>query len=743
MQDSLFDARSDQMVSLRNLTRNNVQQYFSSLEKQILNLSQSQAIIDASRDFSGSFKSFSFFVGRKDREGQKQVIREYYKNQISPLFNQLNPKNSFDYNSYINSMSIDAIALQSEYIAKNSYDIGKKENLLATEDGTSYTRSHKKHHPFLRSFVQRFQLRDLILIDSKESNVIYTTKKNIDFGSSLVTGPYNDSAISEAFQKANTLKNNEFSFIDYKPYSAAFGEPVAFLSAPVFDEEGVRLGVLIFQLASSQLTDMLIYNGQWQASGLGETGETYLVNEDGVFRTTSRLLIEDTKQFSGTLYSQGVDEHIINNIQALGTNASLHTIQTPATDAAFNQEAGTLVTQNYMGQEVLSAFESIEIFGHKWALLSEITMQEVMQETITMQKNILFLSIVTVIIIVAVGCFVGFFLSKSISQPILQTSQSLRDIAKGDGDLTRRLNEQRNDELGELASAFNQFVDRVHSLVKDISSSAQNLSSVIISIKEIAESGSATATSQQKQTEKVVMAITDMSSSAQQISENTVKAAQSAEQADSEGQKVQETMREAIYSIECLSSEIDEASEVVHDLEKDVANIVSVLDVISGMAEQTNLLALNAAIESARAGEAGRGFAVVADEVRALAGKTQQSTTEIHEMINRLQKGSLKAVAVMESSKKSGDKSTNIVGNAGNSLLSISEMVSIINEMASQIAKESNQQMAFTQDINKNIVSISRSGETSLDEAKKMAVLSVDLNDLSEKLHKLVSKFQI
>ena len=245
------------------------------------------------------------------------------------------------------------------------------------------------------------------------------------------------------------------------------------------------------------------------------------------------------------------------------------------------------------------------------------------------------------------------------------------------------------------------------------------------------------------ETEQVATAMNEMSATVAEVTQNATSAADATNTADVEAKTSNEVVQSSMQAIEQLSSEIQNAATVIKDVESDSEKIGSVLDVIKGIAEQTNLLALNAAIEAARAGEQGRGFAVVADEVRSLASRTQQSTTEIEEMIVRLQTGSRTAVEVMEKSQEQANISVDQSKEASHSLHVITKSVGIINEMNTQIATASEQQSATTEEINSNINNISHLAEDNATGANQTNLAANQVAELAEQLTQLVKQFKI
>jgi methyl-accepting chemotaxis protein len=235
----------------------------------------------------------------------------------------------------------------------------------------------------------------------------------------------------------------------------------------------------------------------------------------------------------------------------------------------------------------------------------------------------------------------------------------------------------------------------------------------------------------------------EMSATVQEVARNAVEAAEAAKEADNTFHQGKQVIDRVIEAIGELANEVEKAANVIQQLEAESMNIGSVLDVIKSIAEQTNLLALNAAIEAARAGEQGRGFAVVADEVRTLAGRTQQSTQEIEEMISKLQSGANNAVKVMETGKDMTKVGVDQAAAAGEALLTINTAVERITGMNTQIASAAEEQSSVAEEINRSIVSINEVAEQSAAGAQQTAQASNDLARLADQLKALVGRFKV
>jgi len=341
-----------------------------------------------------------------------------------------------------------------------------------------------------------------------------------------------------------------------------------------------------------------------------------------------------------------------------------------------------------------------------------------------------------------VGVIIAFLISRMITLPINQAVHAMRDLAEGEGDLTQRLDDKGNSELAQMSSGFNKFAVKVQSLVSELANCVENLSAVVRDVSGIVDQTQSGSQQLRQQTEQVAAAVTEMTATIQEVASNANLAADSAQQADENAHLGKNVVGETVASINALASEIETGVNVINKLSQDTESIGTVLDVIKGIAEQTNLLALNAAIEAARAGEQGRGFAVVADEVRTLASRTQQSTTEIESMIDALQVQAHAAVDAIELGQKKAQASVKNASNAGNALNEITNSVATISSMNIQIATASEEQSAVSEEINQNVVIISRVADENAGASDQLAISSNELERLAGELQKLVSQFK-
>ena len=317
----------------------------------------------------------------------------------------------------------------------------------------------------------------------------------------------------------------------------------------------------------------------------------------------------------------------------------------------------------------------------------------------------------------------------------------IQNIKKGD--LTQKIAISGKSDFSwmafELDSARKNVANLVHTLIGGVSQLNTATQNMTVISKETVTG----VLKQQEETDQVATAMNEMTASVQEVARTATNAAEAARNADNEAKAGKQVVLETMQSIDTLASEVEKAAETLSELEADIGNIGAIVDVIRGITEQTNLLALNAAIEAARAGEHVRGFAVVADEVRTLAARTQSSTHEIEEMVERLQQGARAAVKVMNESRESAKTSVEKAASAGSALDTITAMISTMDEMSTQISNAANEQSSVAEDINRGIVNISQIADHTADGARATSEAVDTLSSLSSQLQDASGKFKV
>ena len=407
----------------------------------------------------------------------------------------------------------------------------------------------------------------------------------------------------------------------------------------------------------------------------GERGEVYLVQPSDM-----KVKIHPQASFN--------DRKTLSDL--VGQQACAQLLGNPAGAVRFERD----------GEPYLAIAQPLDRLG--WVLIAEVPEAQIFTEA----RRTMWITTAAGLAVALGFLLLVAWLARGLVRPIRTVTTALTRIGSGGGDLTSRLDDAREDELGDLARGFNRFVESQHHLISQVLDTSQMLRTSVSHVANVVENTADRAGQQQQMTDMVATAVNEMGLTVQEIALNASDAASASQSARGEAFDASQQVTESVVLIEKMSGEISSAAQAVSQLATEVASIDQVLAVIRGISEQTNLLALNAAIEAARAGEAGRGFAVVADEVRALASKTKASTDHIQEMIARLKLGAETAVTSMQAGQAATGAGVESSHLTGGSLSQITGQIERISEMNIQVATATEEQSSVTEEINRNVQGI-------------------------------------
>lgn len=733
----ILQTTKERLISSRDQTAQQIESYLSTVRFQAETMSFNPTTVNAMAEFNTAFSQTNV-------SGQiAGSLTDYYTDQFAIKYQKLNPNSKLDSQSLIHSLSPQALHFQQHYISDNPHPLGSKDALISDKSGSTYDNVHKTYHEVFNDYIEHFGYYDIFLVDASTGFVVYSAFKELDYATSLTSGPYAQSGLADAYRGALALDDSKTSYLtDFRSYLPSYDAQAAFVSSPIA-QNGKTIGVLVMQLPLDRIDNIMTHHQDWVEAGFGLSGETYLVGADTLMRSNSRFLLEDKGGYLAMMKSIGIDSKTLSAMETFTTSIGLQSVTSEAANNALSGKSGYALVTDYRGVDVLSAYKPLEIAGLNWIILSEIDYSEALGFIEQLNTQIIFNIVLLSIFALCISLLVGWFMARPVITPITQMHDTVKQLSSGDGDLTIRLPSKGNDELSALAQSFNDFIEHLDATFSQLLASIVRMKPMSIDVTEVNQELITSSNNLHKQSDIVRDELNNTLNSSQLVADEVGGIQQASQDTETCVKQGRHFVDETIQNMDQLGETLTNVSTAVNDLKHDAESISKVIDVINEIAEKTNLLALNAAIEAARAGESGRGFAVVADEVRNLASQTRSSTTSVAELVNNISQSTQHAVNIMNESLSNAQGCVQQVNETKESWSLIESAIANINQHVLQIGAVSNQQQTQLHEVSENFKLMDKSFDLNQHAIELSASIGEDITKMGNKLKSLTDNFKV
>jgi len=705
-----------------------VQRYFGGIRNQILSFSDDLMVVEAMKAFAAAFPAFMADnnLSEVDMPRMRDKLTAYYRDEFNAKFKRDNAGADSSWKTCLESLDAKTVTMQYHYIVENPNPLGSKEKLDAATDSSGYSKLHARIHPVVRDYLRKFGYYDIFLVDPDTGVIVYSVFKELDYATSLSTGPYASTSFGKCFRMANQLTSaDEFVFVDFEPYSPSYMAAASFIGSPIFDGDK-KIGVAIFQMPVDRIAEIVSAK-----DGLGKTGEMFLAGKGAAGRAEYRSA---RKKSDGTV-SFSIGDRVGSEL---------------VTGAVDGQSV--FARESLDGVEMVVAAAPLDILGTDWAICGI----QAVSETMAPVRNLLFLGGVIAVIAILSLIVATWWISKGISNP-LSVGINLLTRAARDGDLrvdVSNWQDSRSDEIGKLQMAIRGIVIAGQGELKILEAIAagdwtvnvplrsdqdqvglvlqqmlQRVGETLVQVRSAVNEVSSGSTQIADASQSLSQGATESAASLEEISASAAQIGQQAKSNAETATQANQLANTAKAAAEMGSQRMQALNGSMVAITESSGQIAKIIKTIDDIAFQTNILALNAAVEAARAGRHGKGFAVVAEEVRSLAARSAKAARETADLI--------------EGSKGRVDEGNRIAKETAAALAEIVGGIVKVGDLVGEMAAASNEQAQGIAQISQGLGQIDQVTQQNTATAEETAAAAEELSGQAEELRGLVGQFKL
>jgi methyl-accepting chemotaxis protein len=807
--------------ALRDTKKTQLINYFDGLKNELSAIAGSSGTAQAEINFNDTLMDYSDDYG--DREpptalelkGYRKQLLSYYSGEYSEVFTQKSAGESLNMKALASGLDDVATALQFRYIKSNSLPVDEKEKLLEPiSDQLPYDVFHKQNHPGYHKLINKLGFRDLYLVDAASSRIVYSVKKGSDYAMKLSGTALEQTPIGKLYQRLKENPSLEFAVENFTDYGPAYHALTGFAGVPIYETVakdntlrniksnafyGQRLvGYLIVQLSDSVITDILTNHQGWANVGLGKTGEVYLINKDNKLASDVRPFLENQETFAARMKQKGVSDAVLDHMRTNGSSTGQLEINSASTKQALQGQSGIINESNYLGNEVVTAFTPISVYGLNWAILAQMSLRAAMAPVVALDQAISNTAWMVALIVIFIAIILAILLARQLTRPLGMIESTVNQLNQGY--YNARCQVKTGDEYQSLGDAINAMVDERAEFLRSEEASKTLNKNIIQVLEAVSELSERNLTVNVPVTEDIIgpvadslnlmtEEISDMMRSVQKISDDVGTSSESlAHLADDvhslsteERQKLEHMvsrLAEASHSLTDISevarhsneiaqnarqhvqqahntvgraaSGMHDIREVIHETEKRIKRlgersqeISGITDIINTIAERTHVLSINASIQAAAAGDAGRGFSVVAEEVQRLAESSRGATAQIATLVKNIQIETLDASETMARAIEQVVSGSQLADEAGRIMHESDLITEQLAEAMERIAKDSTDQANIGQTLRQDAENLRGKSEQTSEKIRAQHQETGQLTSFALQLRQSIGSFKL